>query len=84
MLCKVIEEEDTQNYGGKRVIASFEGLTFITHSKYIKAIKNNKYFQFISHPKLLTRHEFWLLNRLLFTLQKQDIESDLKNLPPNF
>lgn len=76
----VIEEEDIQSLNGKRIVASFEGLTFITLSKYIEAIKKSDYFQFISHPKLLTRHELWLLKILLFNLRKQDIESDFKNL----
>lgn len=79
----VIEEEDIQNLNSKRIVASFEGLTFITLSKYIKAIKNSNYFQFISHPKLLTGHELWLLNILLNKLQKQDIETDLKKVTGN-
>ena len=77
----VIEEEDIQSVNGKRLVASFEGLTFITLSKYITAIKKSNYFQFISHPKLLTRHELWLLNILLSKLKKMDIETDLKKLP---
>lgn len=76
----VIEQEDIQSLNNKRIVASFEGLTFITLFKYIKAIKKSNYFQFISHPKLLTRHELWLLKILLFNLRKQDIESDFKNL----
>ena len=79
----VIEEADTQSLNGKRIVASFEGLTFITLSKYFKAIKKSNYFQFISHPKLLTRHELWLLNILLSKLRKQDIETDLKKLTGN-
>ena len=81
----VIEEVDIQSVNGKRrIVASFEGLTFITLSKYFKAIKKNNYFQFISHPKLLTRHELLLLNILLFKLKKMDIETDLKMLPSNY
>ena len=79
----VIEEEDIQNVNGKRIVASFEGLTFITLSKYIKAIKKSNYFQFISHPKLITGHELWLLNILLSKLQRQDIETDLKKITSN-
>lgn len=79
----VIEEQDVQNLSGKKIVASFEGLTFITLSKYIKAIKKNNYFQFISHPKLLTRHELWLVNILLSKLQKQDIETDIRKISGN-
>jgi len=81
---KVIEEADVQNLNGKRIVASFEGLTFITLSKYIKAIKRNNYFQFISHPKLLTGHELWLLNILLFKVRKEEIETDFKKVTGNF
>ncbi len=80
----VIEEEDIQSVNGKRIVASFEGLTFITLTKYITAIKKGSYFQFISHPKLLTRHELWLINILLSKLKNMDIETDIKLLPDNY
>lgn len=79
----VIEEDHIQSLNSKRIVASFEGLTFITLSKYIKAIKKSNYFQFISHPKLLTKHDLWLLNILLFRLRKQDIETDIRKIPGN-
>lgn len=60
----------------KRYVASLEGLTLITLYKYIEAIRKNSYFQFISHPKLLTKHELLLFKVLLYSFRKTNIVSD--------
>ena len=64
----------------KRTIASFEGLNYFTLQKYFSAIKNENYFQFISHPKLLTPYEFNMISKLLKKLKGfENIESDFRN-----
>ncbi len=65
------EEGDAHQQGkGTRVMASFEGLNPFMLRKYLSAIRGNDYFQFISHPKLLTPYEFTMIERLLRTLKK--------------
>src|SRR5450631_3026398 len=48
---------------GKRVVASFEGLNPFTLRKYISSIRYADYFQFISHPKLITPYEFGMVDK---------------------
>jgi len=62
------------------MIASFEGLNFLTLRKYLAAVKRESYFQFISHPKLLTAYEFNMIRKLLKKLKGiENIESDFRN-----
>jgi hypothetical protein len=76
----ITEESDYNRKRGKRVVASIEGMTLVTFFKYYKAILKNNYFQFISHPKLVTRHELFLFKYLLFLLRKKNIETDFNNI----
>lgn len=67
----VTEEEDVlKNGSAYRIMASFEGLNAITLFKYLRQIRRQQYFHFISHPKMLTRHELFLTGILCFFLGK--------------
>lgn len=64
---------------GKRVPASFEGLNLYFVWKYLVAVRKKKFFQFISHPKLLTNKDFIILRILLFFITKfYKVNSDYK------
>lgn len=64
-----------------RIIASFEGLNFFRIKKLDTAIKRSNYFQFISHPKLITRREFNMTQKLFFSLKKKyQIETDFRKV----
>jgi hypothetical protein len=64
---------------GKRVVASFEGLNPFTLRKYISSVQRARYFQFISHPKLITDYEFGLINVLFGILKKRfDPQTDFR------
>ena len=78
-----IIKEEGDIYGNKnkkRMIASFEGLNFFTLRKYLSAIQKEDYFQFISHPKLLTSYEFDMIKKLFKNLNRyENIETDFSN-----
>jgi peptidoglycan/xylan/chitin deacetylase (PgdA/CDA1 family) len=64
---------------GKRKIASFEGLNPFTLKKYLSAIRTTGYFQFISHPKLITPYEFTMIEKLFRTLNKKfELQTDFR------
>lgn len=75
------EEGDIySNKNKKRMIASFEGLNYFTLRKYFSAIERKNYFQFISHPKLITPYEFNIIKKLLKKLKSYgNIETDFRN-----
>jgi peptidoglycan/xylan/chitin deacetylase (PgdA/CDA1 family) len=63
----------------KRIIASFEGLNYFTIKKYLSAIRHAKYFQFISHPKLISPYEFNMMDKLFRNLKRgNEIETDFR------
>jgi len=65
----------TSNY--ERV--SIELLTRIKLSKYKKLISNQEFVQFVSHPKILTKHNIKMLKCLLkFTSEHFQINSDFR------
>ena len=77
----VEEEGDVLAQAGTfRGIASFEGLNRFTLWKYLGLIRKTSYFQFISHPKLITELEFKMIRRLFGTLKKMgNIQTDRRN-----
>lgn len=79
----VIKEEG-DSYGTKdkiRTTASFEGLNPFIFRKYISAIRKSCYFQFISHPKLITNRDFYLIEKLFSSLKnKYQIETDFRKI----
>ncbi len=63
-----------------RGIASFEGLNRFTLMKYLGLIRKTSYFQFISHPKLITELESKMIGLLFRALKKMgNIETDHRN-----
>lgn len=67
--------------GRVRGIASFEGLNRFTLQKYLGLIRKGSYFQFISHPKLITELELGMIRRLFRALKKMgDVDTDHRNL----
>jgi peptidoglycan/xylan/chitin deacetylase (PgdA/CDA1 family) len=65
-----------------RVIASFEGLNLFTLKKYLYIIRRSAYFQFISHPKLITSFEFAIVERLFRSLKRNcEIQTDFRKVP---
>ncbi len=76
----VLEEGDIfSGSGQRRITASFEGLNIFRVKKYISAIKKAGYFQFISHPKLLSRHDLKMIKRLFAALKNdEDIQTDFR------
>ena len=69
---QIIDQGDIyiSKFGGRRILASFEGLDLFFAWKNFKSIYKNNYFQFISHPKLLTNSNFRIL-RILFFFYRQ-------------
>jgi hypothetical protein len=75
------EEGDAYQKGNEvRRIASFEGLNPYLIRKYLAVIKRQSYFQFISHPKMLTEHEMGMVKRLLISLSSLNIETDYRKV----
>ncbi len=74
------EEGDLYSNGrNKRIIASFEGLNPFTLKKYVSNIGTSGYFQFISHPKLITPFEFKMIDKLFRKLKsKFEIQTDFR------
>jgi hypothetical protein len=67
----------------KRIIASFEGLNPFTLKKYLSAIRKAAYFQFISHPKLISPYEFMMIEKLFRKLKRvKDIKTDFREAIP--
>jgi hypothetical protein len=67
----------------KRIIASFEGLNPFTLRKYLSAIRKAPYFQFISHPKLISPYEFTMIEKLFTKLKKgNNIKTDFREAIP--
>ena len=80
----IAEEEDNQiKKHQKRIIASFEGLNPFTLNKYISVIRRNRYFQFISHPKLISPYEFTMIEKLFRKLKRgNDIKTNFREAIP--
>jgi hypothetical protein len=77
----VIREEGDlySSKGEKRIIASFEGLNPLTQKKYLSAIQRSGYFQFISHPKLITPYEFNMMEKFFGSLKRKfEIGTDFR------
>ncbi len=73
------EEGDKYNSNGRRIIASFEGLNPFNLKKYIHAVNKAGYFQFISHPKLITPYEFGMIEKMFRILTDQfEIQTDFR------
>ncbi|MDP4131069.1 MAG: hypothetical protein Q8939_12980, partial [Bacteroidota bacterium] len=67
----VKEQGDIYNRGkATRQIASFEGLNPYQVMRFVRRIKRQDYFQFISHPKLLNEFELKMVGLLLSSLSK--------------
>lgn len=72
---KGFEESEEQN--GHLQRASIELLNWITWRLYRKNIEKNNYMHFISHPKMLSEHNFYMLDKLLsWVYTKYSIETD--------
>jgi len=68
--------------GHHRIAASFEGLNPFTLRKYSYAIRRSDYFQFISHPKLLSPFELIMTEKLFRVLKrKYEIQTDFRKFP---
>ncbi|GGB08517.1 hypothetical protein [Puia dinghuensis] len=62
-----------------RLPASFERLNPYRLRKFRKAMRRISYYQFISHPKMLTPYDFKLVERLFRTLKKDKaVETDFR------
>jgi len=62
----------------KRIVSSFEGLNLYRVYKLLRSIKKVKYYQFISHPKLISDYDFRMAAILLKQL------TNFKNLETDF
>lgn len=80
----ITEEGDNRiKRSQKRFIASFEGLNPFTLKKYLTAIRKATYFQFISHPKLISPYEFMMIEKLFGILKGRDnIKTDFREAVP--
>ncbi len=74
--------EATDNQGNDYLErASIELMNWVTWPVYKKYIAKNNYIQFISHPKMLSRHNFHMLEKMLsWVTQKYSIETDFKKV----
>lgn len=80
IIATVSEESENCLLNKHRYIASMEGINFILFLIYLKKIITVPYFQFISHPKLLTSVEIKWLNILLYFLKPFKTNSDYKKI----
>jgi hypothetical protein len=79
----VVQEEGDllENAKTRRILASFERLNPFRVMKYRAAIRKAEYFQFISHPKMLTGYDLKLMGRLLRYIGNDPaVESDFRKL----
>lgn len=77
----IIDHGDIYKKKCQRIIASFEGLNFFRLKKLDSAIKKSDYFHFISHPKLITDRDFYLVEKLFSSLKnKYQIETDFRKI----
>ncbi|MBP7168453.1 MAG: hypothetical protein KBB64_12405 [Bacteroidia bacterium] len=60
-------------------VASLEKISLVKLPVYEKFLGDNRYLHFISHPKMLSRHNFYILRQFLKNVTKKwKIESDFK------
>jgi peptidoglycan/xylan/chitin deacetylase (PgdA/CDA1 family) len=76
----VKEQGDIYNSGkATRQIASFEGLNPYQVMRFVRRIKRQDYFHFISHPKLLNEFEIRMVGLLLWSLSRnRKINTDFR------
>jgi hypothetical protein len=76
----ILNEGDVYSNGqNKRIIASFEGLNPFRIKKYITIVGMSDYFQFISHPKLITPFEIKMIDKLFEVLKRKfEIQTDFR------
>ena len=74
--------EVTDNHGNEYLErASIELMNRVTWPVYKRYIAKNNYIQFISHPKMLSPHNFHMLEKLLsWATEKYSIETDFKKV----
>jgi hypothetical protein len=74
-----VEGDVYDNDNNTRHIASFEGLNPYRILRYLSLIKKNQYFQFISHPKLLSDFEIKMIKILFWSIgNKRSLETDFR------
>jgi peptidoglycan/xylan/chitin deacetylase (PgdA/CDA1 family) len=74
-----IEGDVYDNENNTRHIASFEGLNPLRIALYLSLIRKNQYFQFISHPKLLSKFELNMIKILFWSIgRKSSMETDFR------
>jgi hypothetical protein len=68
---------------GGREMASFDLLTSSKFQRYLDFIRENDYIQFISHPKMLSLHNFTNMEAFLEDIcANYSVESDFKKMLP--
>lgn len=76
----VKEDIDVIRNNRHRWVASLEGLNIISFVIYFKQIFKQSYFQFISHPKILTPLELMWLRILFISLKVFKINTDFRKI----
>lgn len=62
---------------------SVELLTAVKLDSYLKFMDQNKYMHFISHPKMITRHNLGVFDKFLkVVFDKYSVETDFKKMSP--
>jgi len=63
----------------KTEMASLELLTMMKLNRYERFLKNENYFQIISHPKMLSKHNLKMFQRFIRSARKKyDLVTDYK------
>jgi hypothetical protein len=61
-------------------MAAIESLALPKLRTYLNTIRQRDYFQFICHPKMVSRHSLWVFNRLLNNLKRtRRLDTDFRN-----
>ncbi|MEO2014237.1 MAG: hypothetical protein ABGZ53_07665 [Fuerstiella sp.] len=61
-------------------MAAVESLTLPKSRTYLNTIRQRDYFQFICHPKMVSRHSLWVFDRLLRNLKRtRRLDTDFRN-----
>lgn len=63
-------------------VASLEKISLVKLPIYEKFLEENNFLHFISHPKMLSKHNFYILRQFLKNIRKKKwkIETDFKNM----
>lgn len=79
---KPISQDGINVFARTHEVASLEKISLVKLPVYEEFLETNGYLHFVSHPKMLSRHNFYILKELLNRLRNKNwlIETDYKKM----